>query len=332
MKRIVQVLLFMFLAGFAWPAVTAQTLMTEADEIELKVVNLYRQGNLKEALPLAKKLVELRSASLGTNRPALVEALYKLAIIYSDLAQLKTALPLFMKALETNEAALPGDPSSTRILDQIAQIHHRQGDERLAIEWYKRSLAIREKSSGKQHRDVIRSVLTLALLSTSIRDDEAAEKLFKRFDESKSTLSDEDQSQCEREMGEFACQLRTHGNPAGADKIEAKLSIVGVAERVDVGGKTDTPGTINGSAIHLSIPHYPQHARALKIEDNIEVRAIINESGEVISACALGKGDLGLRVQSQQAALSSRFTPTFRNGKAVKVVSIIFYHFRVSIW
>lgn len=326
MKRI---LVLVWLAGFGLLGVRAQTLITEADEIELKVVSLYREGNLKEALPLAKKLVELRSASLDTNRPALVEALYKLAILHSDLANLKAALPLFIKALEINEASLPGDISNTRILDQIAQIHHRQANELLAIEWYRRSLAIRERSLAGEHRDVVRNVLTLALLTTSIHDDAAAEKLYQRFDKSKAALSAEDQSECERDMMEFACQLRVQGNSVGADKIEARLSILSFGEKVDVGNKDATVGTINGHAVHLAVANYPFHAQVMKIEDTIRVRVIINESGEVISACVFGNGDLGLRVQSKQAALNSRFTPTFRDGKAVKVASVIFYHFRL---
>jgi hypothetical protein len=61
----------------------------------------------------------------------------------------------------------------------------------------------------------------------------------------------------------------------------------------------------------------------------VSVRVLINESGDVISAGAVG-GHPSLRATSRLAACDARFPPTLVDGKPIKVTGIITYEFTRS--
>src|SRR6266404_1235025 len=197
----------------------------QADEMSARVIKLYREGNFNDALPLAKKVLDLRTSSLDPGNPAVVEAIYNLGAIYQALYDLQNALRQFTRALENNRTARPDDISNARLLDRIGRIYYLQRDSHKAVEPYRQALALREKNLGQDHVDVIQSVLNLALVCEGSGNHEEAEKLLQRFLQTKHLLSERAQAQCEQEMLEIACALRSTGNTQGANNLETMLSI-----------------------------------------------------------------------------------------------------------
>lgn len=88
-------------------------------------------------------------------------------------------------------------------------------------------------------------------------------------------------------------------------------------------------GVLNGTAISLPTPTYPEAARRLRMAGLVSVDVVVDESGKVISAVATS-GPAVLREVAVQAALRARFSPTKLSGQPVKVSGLIHYKFALS--
>lgn len=88
-------------------------------------------------------------------------------------------------------------------------------------------------------------------------------------------------------------------------------------------------GVLNGSAISLPAPSYPEVARRMRAAGVVVVDVVIDENGKVISARAVS-GNTILRDVAVQAAYRARFSPTKLSGLPVKVAGSINYNFALS--
>jgi TonB family protein len=85
-------------------------------------------------------------------------------------------------------------------------------------------------------------------------------------------------------------------------------------------------GVLNGKAISLPAPTYPDIARRMRQAGKVEVEVIVDENGKVISARATA-GPSVLRDVAVEAAQRARFTPTKLSGQPVKISGRIDYNF-----
>ena len=85
-------------------------------------------------------------------------------------------------------------------------------------------------------------------------------------------------------------------------------------------------GVLNGTALNLPTPSYPEAARRMRAAGTVVVEVILDESGKVVSATATS-GPAILRDAAVQAALKARFSPTKLSGQPVKVSGTINYKF-----
>jgi protein TonB len=88
-------------------------------------------------------------------------------------------------------------------------------------------------------------------------------------------------------------------------------------------------GVLNGTALSLPAPTYPDAARRLRMAGMVTVEVVVDEKGQVISAVATS-GPPALRDVAVQAALKARFSPTKLSGQPVKVSGLINYKFALS--
>jgi TonB family protein len=88
-------------------------------------------------------------------------------------------------------------------------------------------------------------------------------------------------------------------------------------------------GVLNGTAVNLPPPTYPDAAKRMRVAGIVTVQVIVDESGKVISAEATS-GPGTLRDVCVQAALRARFSPTKLSGQPVKVSGLINYKFSLS--
>jgi protein TonB len=88
-------------------------------------------------------------------------------------------------------------------------------------------------------------------------------------------------------------------------------------------------GILNGKALSLPAPSYPQMARTARVGGVVEVEVVIDINGKVISAKAV-RGHSLLLASAEQAARMARFTPTLLSGQPMKVVGVITYNFTLN--
>jgi len=85
-------------------------------------------------------------------------------------------------------------------------------------------------------------------------------------------------------------------------------------------------GVLNGKALSLPVPTYPEVARRARTWGKVEVSVVVDENGKVISAQAVS-GPPQLRDSAVEAAKRARFSPTKLSGVAVKISGNIVYNF-----
>jgi len=88
-------------------------------------------------------------------------------------------------------------------------------------------------------------------------------------------------------------------------------------------------GVLNGKAIALPVPAYPDIARNARAQGTVEVRIMIDEGGNVIEAQAVAGHPL-LRAAAVTAAREAKFSPTRLSGEPVKVSGVLTYNFMVQ--
>src|SRR5258706_13578225 len=105
--------------------------LVESYELTDKVLKLYGEGQYDEALPLAKRALELREAALGRNHEDLVPLLLNLGEVYKAKQKLTDAHSSFERALQISEKAFGADdPRLAGILDRLAFVAFAERDER----------------------------------------------------------------------------------------------------------------------------------------------------------------------------------------------------------
>ena len=88
-------------------------------------------------------------------------------------------------------------------------------------------------------------------------------------------------------------------------------------------------GALNGRALSLPQPSYPDPARRSRTSGVVTVEVVVDETGKIISAQA-SSGPAMLRDAAVQAALKARFSPTLLSGQPVKVSGTINYKFTLA--
>lgn len=85
-------------------------------------------------------------------------------------------------------------------------------------------------------------------------------------------------------------------------------------------------GVINGQATYKPKPVYPAMAIKTRVQGVVNVQILVDEKGRVLSAHAYS-GHVLLRQAAEQAALQTRFSPTFLSEEPVKVSGTITFNF-----
>ncbi|HYX28540.1 MAG TPA: TonB family protein [Pyrinomonadaceae bacterium] len=85
-------------------------------------------------------------------------------------------------------------------------------------------------------------------------------------------------------------------------------------------------GFLNGKAVSLPKAIYPDEARKTHEAGTVQVKVLVDEKGEVISAVAVFGPDV-LRDAAVKAAMRAKFKPMIVDGAAVKVSGILTYDF-----
>jgi protein TonB len=85
-------------------------------------------------------------------------------------------------------------------------------------------------------------------------------------------------------------------------------------------------GVLNGKALEMPRPVYPEMARRAQLTGVVTVEVVIDVSGKVIGARAVSGPEM-LRDAAERAARQAKFTPALLSGQPVRVAGTISYNF-----
>lgn len=181
--KILQSLLFVCLIGLLSCVSTAgqQDVSERLTKLNVEVAKLTRGGKYSEALPLARRALELSEKTLGPAHPNVATALNNLALLYRDLGDYAQAIPLMRRALVILEKALgPEHPNVGAALNNLAELYHTTGDYAQAEPLYQRAFQIDEAALGPNHPSVAGDLNNLAELYRDTGNYAQAEPLNRR--------------------------------------------------------------------------------------------------------------------------------------------------------
>ena len=125
----------------------------------------YGQGRYQEALPFAKKALELGKREFGVQHPTTGALHITLAQLYFAQGRYGEAEPLYQRAVAIVEKALGREHSIVATsLNGLALLYHAQGRYAESESLHERARAIWEKALGPEHPDVAASLNNLAEL------------------------------------------------------------------------------------------------------------------------------------------------------------------------
>lgn len=305
--------------------------LAEATEMTKSVAKFFNERKFDEALPLAKRALEIRERLLPRNDPRMANSLSILGDVYMARGDYDNARKTFERLLQVQEAIVgPTDARLGVTLDRLALLYYENEKPAKAEEFYQRSLTLREKALGPEHVQVANSLYALGQFYRMRRDYGNALKSYRR-------------------------SLMIYGKAGGVTTTEFQragtgLSCLGyesentiaVSKELEAIWKQFAPGQppilptkmLNAQALTLAKPEYPREARERKLSGTVVVQIEIDEKGNVISAKDMCQGPPYLSESSVKAALKSRFSPTQVSGVPVKIKGVLRYNFvnEGTIW
>lgn len=316
----------------------AQGEAAEAARLNSEVVKLFGQGKFDEALPLARRAVELRERLHGADHPAVASALYNLGSIHIQRKEFEEAEKAYGRALAVAEkngakqADLAGELNT-----QLGLLRFRAGDYARAEDYQLRAVALKEQARGPTNPNLVPSLLNLAEVHLMRREFDKAEAYLDRVVTTLRAHPPRKDLAAADRIQNYLCPLLVAGesklawkarrvmarlrDPERAAARDKEEAAAGGARRVPTSG-----GVLNGRVLRRVTPDYPPLARAQRISGVVIVALTVSEEGKVMEAEGLC-GHTMLREAAVEAVREWRFSPTLLEGKPVKVTGTVTVNF-----
>lgn len=296
-----------------------------ASSLSDKVVELFRAEKFKEALPLAKRALEIRERLLPANDPRIEAALLYLGDVQLALRDHGDAKGTFERLLQKQEQRLgPQGADLALTLDRLCIASFSVGSFDTAEGSCKRALAIKEVSLGQKHPEVAHSLYMLGEQYRLRRYYRRAAPFYSRAIAIYSELPDEPNLQVRKAYDGFTCLCYESEEKELLEELE-KIRSKYVCSPKDV---VEESRILNGRALYIPKPDYPREALVAREEGMVLVRVLIDKTGKVVNASDLCQGPPALSRAAINAARMARFTPTKLSGMPVQVYGQIIYNFR----
>jgi CHAT domain-containing protein/tetratricopeptide (TPR) repeat protein len=152
--------------------------LKQAHRLREQVGQLERAGKGTQALPLARKVVEIYKEILGEAHPYYSGSLNNLALLYDKMGDYARAEPLYRQALEIKKKALgEAHPNYAVNLSNLGLLYNNMGDYARAEPLYRQTVEIMKRALGEAHPGYSRSLYHLAVLYINMGDYARAEPL-----------------------------------------------------------------------------------------------------------------------------------------------------------
>ena len=300
--------------------------LAEASELAKTVVKLYGDRKYKEALPLALRVLQIRQKASNPDVPSVRNAYLNLAEVYLALGKYGDAESSLERVIESYKTLSPNDVRQADVQERIALVHFARNNNSKAESAHQEAVRIKENVLGADNPATMKSVLELAEFYQFTGHYGKAiphyQRLLSFYERTKGPNQQEDLAEV---VDRYACALRRLNKRDEADSLEDKV-FGSTAPPGDASEARTLGNVLNGRAIRLPKPTYPEAALAESVAGKVMVRVTIDEKGNVIRACAI-TGPKQLARTSERAAYGAKFTPTKLGGQPIKVTGVITYNF-----
>lgn len=313
----------------------------EAARLNAEVLRLYREEKYDDALPLARRVLELREKTLGPDDLSVAGALNNLAAIYTRKGKGGEAESLLRRSLAIAEKR-PGADSdfAADVVGQLGRLRLEARDYKEAEPLLQRALRTKEKVHGAGGASLVPVLFNLTDLHFLRGEPVSA---YASLDRALSILK----TQPPRKDASTASRLKTYYCPLMAlnrelnwEQAKRVSEVIFRLEKPEeakkqeatdgeVGVMIEQGDVLNGRVISKPAPEYPRVAKAQRAAGLVVVHILVDESGKVIEAEALCGHPLLMKA-SADAARQARFTPTLLAGKPVKVTGVITYNYVIQ--
>ena len=296
--------------------------LKESGELSVTVVKLFKEGKFNEAIPLAKRALEIRERLLPPSDPMVLTALGNLGDLYNAKGDYSAAKKIFERLLPLQEQQFgPADVKVASTLDRLAVLNYRERNIKKAEDAYQRALALRENAFGPDHLEVANSLFALAHFYRLTGKYDLALNAYRRslFIYGRRGAKDPGFDRARAGMGCVAYETK---NKAIFQDIKS------IQEQFAPTMEPPIPlDILNGKALDLPKPEYTPEARARRLSGTVVISVEIDEKGKVLSAKDICQGLPFLTEAAIKSALQARFSPTLLNGQPIKVTGVIQYTF-----
>ena len=302
MRRLACVLLLTLTIGVvtrsseAPPELTAeqQSRLEAAENLNLAVVRLSSQGNLREAVVSARKALAIRRDILGEKHLLTATSLYNLSSVLQVMGAYAEARPYVEQALAIHKDVLGvKHPDTAKSLDNLGRLLQAVGDYHASRQYLEQALAIHREVLGDKHPHTAVSLNNMASLLCAMGDYAVARPYYEQALAIQKEVLGETHSDTVTSLNNLGEVLLTLGDYAAARPcLEKTLKI-----RKDVLGDKHphTAGSLNNLGMLLkAMGDYPlarQHLEhALAIHEEV--------LGEEHPYTATSLDNLGLLLQA----------------------------------
>jgi len=304
---------------------------SEADSLNAKVVQSFREGKFDEASAAAERVLEIVEGALGASHRCVADALANLAEVRLAKKEYDKTDTLYRRALAIYEAEGGGnDAAIVSALERLVFLSAFKRDFDKAEESAQRLAAFGEKRYKPQQLEMARALIPLAEVARLKLDNKRARSVYERVvgileQYAPASLSQDVRISLANYLGLLYAEER--GNDSELTERINKL-LVAISSGASSGGKEVEGGVINGRAVYKPQLEYPFAAKMSRAQGIVKVRVTVDETGRVIAAKVFDTSPHpSLSRASEAAARGARFTPTLLSGTPVKVNGIITYRF-----
>ncbi|MFN7946048.1 MAG: TonB family protein [Blastocatellia bacterium] len=299
----------------------------EAEKLNAEVVRLFRGEKFAEALPLAKRALELCEKVSGPEHPLTQSALKNLAAVNMGLKKYGAAAEAYQRLLKVQEK-LHGqeDLSLCDTLSDLGWSRFYNREAGRAEEAYTRSLKILEKAYAPGDLKTVPALRDLASLYHGTGRFSQAIVFYRRMIAIYEKQPHPAGSDLAELLVKCAALLREENKNAEAEQYETRARTMYAAMNARPATVPVSGGILQGMAILRRQPEYPLSAKQSHVQGMVQVLIEVDEAGIVTSAKAV-RGPSELYLTSEQAARQWRFRPTLLEGRPVKVSGVLTFNF-----
>ena len=296
----------------------------ESMKLSAEVVRLHNEGKYDEALPLAKRALQLREKALAPGHQLIVDALSNLAELYAARRDYGTARDYYQRVLTIYEQSPPQNRVAVaRVLDNAAYLSYMNLDLDKAEKFFQRSLTLREEMAGAGSLETARAAFNLAEFYRLRGDYSKAEPLYLKSIEVRGKALGPENEEIVKALERYSCVYYSKNEMKKWDEVKKQFSFL----REKDAAIGDRGEVLNGKALSLPKPVYPREAKDRRLSGTVVVKVWIDEEGKVVSAEDMCGAHPLLIGTSVRAASGARFSPTIVEGKPVRISGAITYRF-----